>query len=453
MPPPFLNILDHSLELHVFMYRKIFYKENGNNFLIAPKNRAFVVIQHFVRVFQFGSWSYKVESVIFDVVSDAVFLDDFYDNQEWILLKSSMKSGIAVYNTTHHQENYSTVIMELSIQREHFYYIFNLMIPTTLVTVVAVVGFHAPSNSGPRRETKFRLGIMTLLSMGVMLLMVVEDMPKFSFASIPGQRGSFSDVPILGIYYIFLIFCISTCTCTTSIFVILERYALEHPEREKIPKCLLWLDFNSPSPCTLIFFGIMGRRKKRRERDREMVIDIEPDEKQLSFPEPETLDDRSMRFGERRSRQPSVETRPSPRLEYLHTTTSEQSIRPPPLHPQRNSWSRRSGSKDPLETLSKPLDRMADTLAVISQRLLTLQSKMESVRPQMAPYSTASGNLTERSFDIQISPRRQAAANRGQPILTTKWHRIISRLEILSLSLYLLGILSMIFLVVYHSWY
>lgn len=33
-----------------------------------------------------------------------------------------------------------------------------------------------------------------------MLLMVVDDMPKFALASLPGQRGSFSDVPLLGSY-------------------------------------------------------------------------------------------------------------------------------------------------------------------------------------------------------------------------------------------------------------
>ncbi len=139
-----------------------------------------------------------MESVNFVVQSPEVFLDDFFDNQEWILIASQMKNSVTFYSTLFHTENYSTVVMELVLQREHFYYIFNLMIPTTLVTVVAVIGFHAPSSSAPRRETKFRLGIMTLLSMGVMLLMVVEEMPKFSLASVPGQRGSFSDVPILG---------------------------------------------------------------------------------------------------------------------------------------------------------------------------------------------------------------------------------------------------------------
>lgn len=63
--------------------------------------------------------------------------------------------------------------------------------------LVAVVGFHAPINATGRRESKFRLGIMTLLSLSVMLLMLVDEM-KFAFESIPGQRGSFSEVPVIG---------------------------------------------------------------------------------------------------------------------------------------------------------------------------------------------------------------------------------------------------------------
>lgn len=69
------------------------------------------------------------------------------------------------------------------------------------VSLVAIIGFHAPINATGRRESKFRLGIMTLLSMSVMLLMLVDEM-KFALASIPGQRGSFSDVPLLGLFHI-----------------------------------------------------------------------------------------------------------------------------------------------------------------------------------------------------------------------------------------------------------
>ncbi|KAI6219320.1 hypothetical protein M3Y99_01666700 [Aphelenchoides fujianensis] len=131
------------------------------------------------------------------------------------------------------------VSMNLLLRRQSFYYVFNLVFPTTLVSLVAVIGFHAPINATGRRESKFRLGVMTLLSLSVMLLMLVDEM-KFALESIPGQRGSFSDVPLLGIYYMTLILIISVATCTSCIFVYVEKFALRNPAFTAIPH---WLRF------------------------------------------------------------------------------------------------------------------------------------------------------------------------------------------------------------------
>ena len=37
---------------------------------------------------------------------------------------------------------------QVVVQRQSFYYVFNLVIPSTIITIVAVVGFHMPSTSG-----------------------------------------------------------------------------------------------------------------------------------------------------------------------------------------------------------------------------------------------------------------------------------------------------------------
>lgn len=67
------------------------------------------------------------------------------------------------------------------------------------------------------RDAKFRLGIMTLMSMSVILLAVVEGMPKFDYKSseTPPEEGSnvtvscrknFSGIPLIGAcsYFVFL---------------------------------------------------------------------------------------------------------------------------------------------------------------------------------------------------------------------------------------------------------
>ncbi|CAI4227729.1 unnamed protein product [Auanema sp. JU1783] len=188
---------------------------------------------------QCGSWTYQSDIINLLVEKEEIDLGDFYDNQEWLLLDARLYNG-----TTRHiplsNESFSMVYMELALKRQSFYYVFNLVFPTTLVSLVAVIGFHAPINATGRRESKFRLGIMTLLSMSVMLLMLVGEM-KFAMESVPGQRGSFSDVPLLGIYYMTLIFIISISTCTSSIFVHLEKYALRNPTITAVPSYLRWL--------------------------------------------------------------------------------------------------------------------------------------------------------------------------------------------------------------------
>ncbi|KAI6224831.1 hypothetical protein M3Y95_00794000 [Aphelenchoides besseyi] len=160
----------------------------------------------------------------------------------WRLLRFPRMMDATLSNGTQsylNNETFSIIILNLLLRRQSFYYVFNLVFPTTLVSLVAIIGFHAPINATGRRESKFRLGVMTLLSLSVMLLMLVDEM-KFSLESIPGQRGSFSDVPLLGIYYMTLILIVSVATCTSVIFVYLEKFALRNPAFTSIP---IWLRF------------------------------------------------------------------------------------------------------------------------------------------------------------------------------------------------------------------
>ncbi|UMM30911.1 hypothetical protein L5515_012599 [Caenorhabditis briggsae] len=189
--------------------------------------------------FSCGSWAYQSNIVNLVAAKEEIALEDFYDNQEWLLTDARLFNG-TTRNVSAANESFSMVYMKLDLKRQSFYYVFNLVFPTTLVSLVAVVGFHAPINATGRRESKFRLGIMTLLSMSVMLLMLVGEM-KFAMESVPGQRGSFSDVPLMGIYYMTLICIVSIATCTSSIFVHLEKFALRNPSWQSVPWYIRWL--------------------------------------------------------------------------------------------------------------------------------------------------------------------------------------------------------------------
>ncbi|VDM13107.1 unnamed protein product [Wuchereria bancrofti] len=148
----------------------------------------------------FGSWAHSNDSIKYALYSDHLSLIDFYDNQEWQLdsSHSNIVSDSFLYDYLDPPLFWEMIIMDLVLIRQSFYYVFNLVIPSTIITIVAVIGFHTPSTSGKMRDAKFRLGIMTLMSMSVILLAIVEDMPKFSMSSSRKGRGSFSGIPLIG---------------------------------------------------------------------------------------------------------------------------------------------------------------------------------------------------------------------------------------------------------------
>ena len=56
------------------------------------------------------------------------------------------------------------------------FYVFNMILPCFLITLVALLGFYIPNDSGE----KVSMGITTLLSMTVFLMLVAENMPPTS---------------------------------------------------------------------------------------------------------------------------------------------------------------------------------------------------------------------------------------------------------------------------------
>ncbi len=83
---------------------------------------------------------------------------------------------------------------------------------------------------------------------------------------------------------------ISVATCTASIFVLLERYALENPRHSQIPCWLRWLDLE-----------LTGRRKKSQYgqeagnelvQERESLIDNSAENRDIHTEMPDSMDSR-----------------------------------------------------------------------------------------------------------------------------------------------------------------
>ena len=99
---------------------------------------------------------------------------NYIKNSEWTLLKLHAQRNVVFYSCC--AEPYPDVTYTIQIRRKPLFYVFNMILPCMLITLVALLGFYIPSDSGE----KVTMGITTLLSMTVFLMLVAESMPPTS---------------------------------------------------------------------------------------------------------------------------------------------------------------------------------------------------------------------------------------------------------------------------------
>ena len=99
---------------------------------------------------------------------------NYIPNNEWTLIKLHAVRNVVYYSCC--AEPYPDVTYTIQMRRKPLFYVFNMIFPCLLITLVALLGFYIPSNSGE----KVTMGITTLLSMTVFLMLVAENMPPTS---------------------------------------------------------------------------------------------------------------------------------------------------------------------------------------------------------------------------------------------------------------------------------
>ncbi|CAI4231637.1 unnamed protein product [Auanema sp. JU1783] len=359
----------------------------------------------------FGSWAHSNDSIKYSLYSPTLSLIDFYDNQEWELVfnESKVESNGFLYDYLDPPLFWEMIIIDLVVERQSFYYVFNLVIPSTIITLVAVVGFHTPSTSGRVRDAKFRLGIMTLMSMSVILLAIVEDMPKFSMSTARKGRGSFSGIPLIGLYYFILLAIIGLSTVTTSMFVFLER---DVRVKHDIPWYLKWLAFD-------INTGRIARRLSQYHRH---VEDPQSSDHLLS--------NGHVQSGIRdKARGVAVSLLSLLPRQSIDNNNSYQMQPPVPSEnttPQRHSLRRR--------------------ISVTQYDNMVLYQYFEQVLEDLI------GCVTH--IEKSVSGIRQEMLSLvPQDDLNSRWQTVIRRLEIISLVFYVSVLFITMYLFFYHDWY
>uniref|UniRef100_A0A1I7XU77 Neur_chan_LBD domain-containing protein n=1 Tax=Heterorhabditis bacteriophora TaxID=37862 RepID=A0A1I7XU77_HETBA len=104
------------------------------------------------------------------------------------------------------------VQLTLYLRRKPLFYLVNLIIPTSIITLIAIVGFFTTSSASGMREEKVSLGITTLLSMSILMLMVSDQMPTTS-----------TFIPLIGWFILAMIVVISLGTIVSSVIIAIQK--------------------------------------------------------------------------------------------------------------------------------------------------------------------------------------------------------------------------------------
>lgn len=161
----------------------------------------------------FGSWTYSALKL--DVASSGADVKDFLPNGEWDVLGYPMKRNVVTYSSG---IPYADVTLIFRIKRQPLYYTLNLILPCTVIAVLAFLSFVLPSNHGERVS----LVITVLLAMSVYMLIVSSTLPQTSDA-----------MPVIGTYFLCIIVEIALCLFATCFVAKLREHESDIPR---------WLD-------------------------------------------------------------------------------------------------------------------------------------------------------------------------------------------------------------------
>ncbi|CAD5117806.1 DgyrCDS6557 [Dimorphilus gyrociliatus] len=174
----------------------------------------------------FSSWTYDGFQVNLMKVGDDGDESNYIRNSEWTLVKLHAKRNVVKYSCC--EEPYPDVTYKIQMRRKPLFYVFNMIMPCMLITLVALLGFYIPSDSGE----KVTMGITTLLSMTVFLMLVTESMPPTSDV-----------LPLIGMYYGITIAIVSLATAMTVLTLNIHHKGIRGREVPNIIKKIFFSVF------------------------------------------------------------------------------------------------------------------------------------------------------------------------------------------------------------------
>ncbi|KAH7723136.1 ACR-23-like protein [Aphelenchoides avenae] len=162
----------------------------------------------------FGSWTYDNKGIDYYPQNKsgdgAIGTEYCIENEAWNILSTDVMRRVEKFKCC--PNNYTLLDFYLHIQRKPLFYLVNLIVPTSVITLIAIVGFFSSSTMNDVREEKISLGITTLLSMSILIFMVSDQMPSTS-----------SFIPLIGWFYTSMMILISCGTLAASFVIYVQK--------------------------------------------------------------------------------------------------------------------------------------------------------------------------------------------------------------------------------------
>ncbi|CAF1236441.1 unnamed protein product [Adineta steineri] len=153
---------------------------------------------------KFGSWTYDAAQVNLTKRRENVDMANYIRSGEWHILHVAMKRNDVTYPCCP-GIYYPDVTIYVHIRRRVLYYLFNIIFPCIWLSMLSVLGFWLPPDSGE----KITLGITVLLAFSVFMLLIAESIPATS-----------EMVPLIEIY-------LTAVMALTSLSIVLTVYVLQ----------------------------------------------------------------------------------------------------------------------------------------------------------------------------------------------------------------------------------
>lgn len=188
------------------------------NVQIEKCTLAFYCTLLYQEFYSLRSWTYSTKFLDMTTSQTKADMSSYIKNGEWEVIDVPVTENKLYYVCC--PDPYADITFTIHMKRKVLYYIFNLIVPTTIIVTFILVGFCLPPITGER----ITLNITVLLTMTVFLNIASNTLPSTSDA-----------IPLLGDYYLILM--ILVCFAILSTCIVLRYYyagPTRMPERLRI---------------------------------------------------------------------------------------------------------------------------------------------------------------------------------------------------------------------------